>query len=203
MTHIQSFSSKRRGFTLVELLVVIAIIAVLAALGFAGFNMAIQRAKKTSAQTCMSQLIIACDDYFEAYQQLPLGSKSNADEEQKSDNKLMAALLGMESAEDENYKLQSYFTFKASNGKGQGAYDGLERTQNRAELLGPWQNKQKDDRYYRLMFNYDYDKELREPQALGNEIMYDKNVLIYHMGKDGKVGGKNDQDNVYSWQKSK
>lgn len=203
MTHIQSFSSIRRGFTLVELLVVIAIIAVLAALGFAGFNMAMQKAHKTSAGVCMSQLVIASGDYFEAYQQLPLGSTTNADEEQKTDNKLMAALLGLKSAEDENYKLESFFTFKAAKGQGQAAYNGLWRTENRAELLGPWLNKQKDDRYYRVMYDYDYDKELREPQALGNEIMYDTKALVYHKGKDGKIGGKNDQDNVYSWSKSK
>ena len=202
MKHTSSLSSLRRGFTLVELLVVIAIIAVLAALGFAGFNMAMQQAKKTSATTCMSQLVIASDDYYEAYQQLPLGSNSDADEEKKTDNLLMAALLGLTSAEDENYKLESFFKFKAAKGKGQAAVDGIERTDNRAELLGPWLNKNKDDRYYRVMYNYDYDSELREPQVLGNEIMYDVKALVYHMGKDGKVGGKYDQDNVYSWSKS-
>ncbi len=195
-------SSLRRGFTLVELLVVIAIIAVLASLGFAGFNMAIQKAKKTSAQTCMGQLVLASDDYYEAYQQLPLGSTSNQDEEQVTDNQLMAALLGLTSAEEENYKLESFFKFKAAKGKGQAAHDGIERSDNRAELLGPWLNKVKDDRYYRVMYNYDYDNELREPQALGNEIIYDVKSLVYHRGKDGKVGGKNDQDNVYSWSKS-
>ncbi len=202
MTHTPSLSSKRRGFTLVELLVVIAIIAVLAALGFAGFNLAIQAAKKTSARTCMSQLIIASDDYYEAYQTLPLGSITNADEEKDTDNQLMSALLGMKSAEDENYKLESFFSFKAAKGKGQNAHDGLERTENRAELLGPWLNSQKSDRYFRVLYDYDYDGELREPQALGNEIKYDTKTLIYHKGKDGKIGGKNDQDNVYSWSKS-
>jgi hypothetical protein len=52
------------------------------------------------------------------------------------------------------------------------------------------------------MFNYDYDNQLREPQALGNEIIWDRRVIGYHMGKDGKIGGKHDEDNVYSWNKS-
>jgi type IV pilus assembly protein PilE len=203
MTHTPSISSKRRGFTLVELLVVIAIIAVLASLGFAGFNIAIMKAKQTSARTCMSSLIMASDDYYEAYQTLPLGSITNADEEKDTDNQLMSALLGLPSAEDENYKLESFFSFKGAKGKGQGAHDGLDRSDNRAELLGPWMNSQKSDRYYRILYDYDYDSELREPQALGNEIKYDTKTLIYHKGKDGKIGtGKYDQDNVYSWSKS-
>ncbi len=195
-------SYTRRGFTLVELLVVIAIIAVLASLGFASFNLAIQKAKKTSARTCIGQLVQASDDYYEAYQQLPLGSTSSQDEEQETDTELMAALLGLPSAEEENPRQLSFFKFKSAKGKGQAAHDGLERTENRAELLGPWLNKSKDDRYYRIIYDYDYDEEVREPQSLGNEIIYDRRAIVYHQGKDGKIGGKNDQDNVYSWSKS-
>jgi len=197
-----SHSHLRRAFTLVELLVVITIIAVLAGLGFAGFNLALEASKKTSARAAIGALAQASDDYFESYQQLPLGSQTNNDEERRTDNELMATLLGLDSAEDENQKLINFFSFKDAKGKGNAAYDGLERTQSRAELLGPWFNKQKDDRYYRVVYNYDYGKDLKEPQSLGGEIFYDRQHLIYHMGKDGKVGGKNDKDNVYSWNKS-
>ena len=65
MTYTKSTLSRRYGFTLVELLVVISIIAVLASLGFAGFNMAIQKAKKTSAKAAISSLVQACNDYYE------------------------------------------------------------------------------------------------------------------------------------------
>ena len=202
MKHTHALPTLRRGFTLVELLVVIAIIAVLSALGFAGFNLATQTAKKTSAKVCMSQLVLASENYYEEYQQLPLGTSTNQDEEKRTDNELMAALCGLDSAEEENYKNEDFFDFKAAKGRGQSAHDGLERTQNRAELLGPWLNSQKNDRYYRVVYNYDYNDELNEPQALGNEPTYNNKALVYHMGKDGKIGGKNDQDNVYSWSKS-
>ena len=56
MTYTKSTLSRRCGFTLVELLVVISIIAVLASLGFAGFNMAIQKAKKNLGESRHQQL---------------------------------------------------------------------------------------------------------------------------------------------------
>ncbi|MEN8865148.1 MAG: prepilin-type N-terminal cleavage/methylation domain-containing protein [Akkermansiaceae bacterium] len=202
MKHTLQRSSKRRGFTLVELLVVIAIIAVLASLGFSMYNKAIQQTKKTEARQCLVQLVQASDAFFEEYQALPMASTSPIDAEQVTDNQLMAPLLGLNSAQDENPKGLTFFEWKQAKGTGNSAVGGLERTQNRAELLGPWFNPSKSDRYYRLMFNYDYDNQLREPQALGNEIIWDRRVIAYHMGKDGKIGGQNDEDNVYSWNKS-
>lgn len=203
MKHTPSSSFMRRGFTLVELLVVIAIIAVLASLGMVGYNKALQTTKKTEATQCLGKLVMACDAFFEEYQALPMATTAAQDSEQVTDNRLMGPLLGQQSAQDENPKFLTFFTWKQAKGKGNSAFGGLERTENRADLLGPWNNPSKADRYYRLMFNYDYDNQLREPQALGNEIIWDRRVIGYHMGKDGKIGGKNDSDNVYSWNKSR
>jgi len=189
----------KRGFTLVELLVVISIVAVLAALGFKGYTMAQDAAKKTKAKTCIQALVQASEDFYTEYTAFPLSSTSNQDTEHPTDNALMAPLLGLESAEDENYKKMSFFKYQKAKGKGDNAYDGLVRDQNRAYLYGPWNNKQRTDRYYYCLYNYDFDDELREPNALGNEIHYDTRVLVYHRGKDGKVGGKFNKDNVTSW----
>ena len=146
---------------------------------------------------------MACDAFYEEYQALPMANTSTIDAEQVTDNQLMGPLLGTPSAQDENPKYQTFFEWKKAKGKGDSAYEGLERTENRAELMGPWFNPNKSDRYYRIVFNYDYDNQLREPQALGNEILWDRRAIGYHMGKDGKIGGKNDQDNVYNWNKSR
>ena len=201
MKHTSSNTSLRRGFTLVELLVVIAIIAVLAAMGFKGFTMAQESARKTKAAACISQLVLASEDFYNERSSLPLGSTADSDAERKTDNQLMAVLVGLKSAIDENPTETAYFKFQKAKGSGSDAYDGLQRDQSRAELFGPWKNKEQSDRYYICVYNYDYDNVLREPNALGNEEHYDTRVLVYHKGKDGKEGGKFNKDNVYSWSK--
>lgn len=192
-----------RGFTLVELLVVISIIAILASVGFSVYQKAIENTRKTSATVCMNGLIQACDAFYEEFTRLPMAQTAAIDAEQVTDNQFMSPLLGLPIAQIENPINRVFFEFKNAKGKGEAAFDGLERTENRAELLGPWDNPTKSDRYYRVMLNYDYDNQLREPQAVGNEILWDRRAVAYHMGKDGKVGGEYDQDNVYSWSKSR
>ncbi len=151
----------------------------------------------------MGQLTTACEDYYEEYQQLPLGSITNSDSAQitttpstspQVGSPFMAALLGLKSAEEENYKLTSFFYCKMAKEQ----KDGLHRIENAAELFDPWGNP------YHLVLNYDYDQELREPLAIGNDILYDRKVLIWSTGPDGKSGSdETNEDNIYNWAKSK
>ncbi|MDB4784600.1 type II secretion system protein GspG [Akkermansiaceae bacterium] len=150
--------------------------------------------KKTEALQCISNLIYACDAFFEEYQALPMATTSATDAEQVTDNRLMARLLGLKVASDENPKLKKFFSWKAAKGTGNSAVGGLVRTETTASLVDPWGN------FYRVVFNYDNDDILREPQATGrNEIIYDRRVLAYSLGPDGIAGGKGEKDNIYSW----
>jgi hypothetical protein len=142
---------------------------------------------------------MACNAFFEEYQALPMATTSAIDAEQVTDNRLMAPLLGLKVASDENPKLKTFFSWKAAKGTGNSAVGGLVRTETTASLVDPWGN------FYRVVFNYDNDNIIREPQATGrnNEIIWDRRVLAYSLGPDGIAGGEGEKDNIYSWNVSR
>ena len=154
--------------------------------------------KKVEALQCINKLLMACDAFFEEYQALPMATTSAIDAEQVTDNRLMAPLLGLKVASDENPKLKTFFSWKAAKGTGNSAVGGLVRTETTASLVDPWGN------FYRVVFNYDNDFNLREPQATGrNEVIYERRVLTYSLGPDGIAGGEGEKDNIYSWNVSR
>jgi len=199
MKLLKSRSLSKKGFTLVELLVVVSIIAVLAGLGLSVASMARNKAAEATAQAAVRSLSDAIDLYYDKYDELPLSEGEQTDAEKRTDTELMAPLCGLEIARDENPYQISFFEFKAAKGAGNNRYNGLYRTQSEAQLFGPWRTQNVNDRYYQVVFDYDYDKEIQEPATLGNEIQYGPRYLIYSYGRDGRIGQEYNVDNIYSW----
>ena len=194
-----SRSLSRKGFTLVELLVVVSIIAILATLAGAGAKTAMEAAKKAKARAAMKTLADAVDLYYDRYDSLPLSDGADGDTEFRTDSELMNVLCGLESAKIENPYLTSFFEYKSAKGKGNNQFDGLARTETEAQLFGPWKTRNINERYYQVILDLDYDKEVREPSNLGNKIQYGRRYLIYSYGKDGKIGQEYNIDNLYNW----
>ena len=199
MKTLTSRSHSRKGFTLVELLVVVAIIAILAGLGLAVAGRAKDRANQATASAAISKLGNAIDLYFDKYDELPLSEGESTDVEKQTDSELMNILCGVESARDQNPFLTPFFEFKAAKGAGNDKYNGLDRDRTQAELYAPWRTRNRNDRYYRVILDYDYNKELEEPSNIGDDILYGSRYLIYTLGKDGEIGQGHNTDNVYSW----
>ena len=91
-----------------------------------------------------------------------------------------------------------FFTFKKAKGKNSYYWDGLFRTATDAQFFGPWKNRNIEDHYYHIIFNYDGNEFIREPAELEGEKIYGYRYLIYHKGNDGKIGGKYNVENLYS-----
>lgn len=65
------YSSRRSGFTLVELLVVMAILAVLIGLSVAGLGYAMRRSRNIARESAMSNLENALTSYYDRNQEFP------------------------------------------------------------------------------------------------------------------------------------
>lgn len=187
---------KAKGFTLVELLVVIAIIAVLATLAAPAIMRALQKAKITKAKGVCSSFETAVINFENEYNYLPYGGGGSApttDEEVRSDDDVVGVLAGVE--DELNFKQIRFFEQGEPKGSSESSYkDGMKVNRNggTAKLYDPW-----GERYY-IIIDYDLDGEIDNPLQ-SSKVISGKKCVVYSTGPDkekeaNNAAGKN-QDN--------
>jgi prepilin-type N-terminal cleavage/methylation domain-containing protein len=188
-----------RGFTLVELLVVISIIAVLASMGFAGAQAAINKAKKTKARKICVTLDQAVLAFYDEYGRLPTLGSSSGDTELDTfkdgeGKKLLTILLGYEDSTDpENPKKIRFFEAPEAKNERDGIiYVG---SGNNVEgLVDPWGET------YTVKLDGDYDESL-EVKNVGpkDSKLRGRRVASYTKGKKRETDNAGRADDVTSW----
>jgi prepilin-type N-terminal cleavage/methylation domain-containing protein len=172
----------QRGFTLIELIVVISIIGILMALLFPAVGAALDTAKKTQAKNDAVQIATAVIAYETEYGRLP-GTNATA---QDLNGDVLLALMGTQTnlnprrivfIELQNYK------------KGKGGVS------NNA-LLDPWGN------IFKIAFDGDYDNTLNLSSVpkLSGPIGNDTNITIRKKVAVWNVNTNNSRYNVRSWE---
>jgi prepilin-type N-terminal cleavage/methylation domain-containing protein len=197
---------RQRGFTLVELLVVVTIIIILAAAGFAGAMKALARAKTVRAQAALTAVEQAVNQFYNEYGRLPAMNNATADAQYdtalQDGQKLLEPLLGKEDTTSgstiQNTKQLSFLSVPGGKTKGTGGIDGLVYEAGSAVkvrgLYDPW------GRPYKIMLDNDYDEELTVNVAGTPKYLHGRRVAVWSLGPDGKSDDlKTAADDVKNW----
>jgi len=184
---IPSKAFTRKGFTLVELLVVITMIAVLAAAGFSAGSRMINKAKKVSAQAVATSLAIAVEQFYTEYSALPSGiaSPSEAVVLVTSNGGNGVDLLRILAGEDLNNQNPRQIRFlsgkEARNGRdglvyGTGGTGGPGGSPIVA-MIDPWGQP------FYINLDYDYDERLTvSPAGSPAVTLNGRRVAVYSLG---------------------
>ena len=182
---------KRRCFTIVELMTVLAIVGVLIALCLTAYSGIIRMAHKRRAQARLSQILMAVSSYHTTYMVLPFttqaGTSDNvvvSDTSSPSFSDLLATLKGTDTSLNPRG-----ITFLEPDADGQ--------------YRDPWEDDPGKSGFV-VVLDLDYDNQLWDSQVAGAGTLT-KTIAIWSKGRDraddtGSDGNPVNRDNVTSWE---
>ena len=185
---------RTKGFTLVELLIVISIIMVLAALGFAGVQAAMKRSKTVQTQNLVTNLALAVNNYYDEYGSLPITDPSDTplNTQDVAGTNLLTVLLGKEQESSTQLNVRNIKFLEAKQAIGR--KPGIVYSQNNTVSA---MNDAFGEAIY-IVFDSDYDEEIENPikQGADPDIVRGARAIVYSYGADRLPSTK---DDVKSW----
>jgi prepilin-type N-terminal cleavage/methylation domain-containing protein len=185
----------RRGFTLIEMLVVIGIIGILASLAVPAATGVMKKAKKVKTSAALKDIQIAIKMYQQEYNRYPIRAGTTTESPIALDegSSLLKILLGENDQKMNPREIKFIEPTMGKNGSG-----GLTGTEGNYGLKDSWGEP------YQVLMDANYDNKIANPDtknedkdvSSGAPANLPVGVAVYSHGEDKKP---NTKDDIVSW----